>query len=262
MKRTEILNIRLKELEEQRDKLKKKLTDLYGEKQAKHIIILKDWFNPLSEEDKDITLNFQNSYIDVITKVKGKEDKLFTLRIRGGWVDGDTIYSGIELSKFSTGSIVDEDVVKEFFLTAKWSQFVLDHQDDIIAELNLVQDKYNKERRVITDQLSPLEESIRTQREDIDKLRREDREEKLKKEGVVLQKSNRGWLPSFEYKHDRYIYDLFKMKLLSKTKSGLSATLEVTTRRVVDDEYKFYTRILENVRMDKIDRFLQRYTAL
>lgn len=261
MTRTEILNIRLKELEEQRDKLKNKLTDLYSEKQAKHILILKDWFNPLCEEDKDITLNFLYHCIEVLTKVKGKEDKLFTLRMRGAWAKGDTVYSGIELSKFSMGSIVDEDVVKEFSLAAKWSQFVLDHQDDIIAELNLVQENINKERRVITDQLSPLEESINTQREDIDKLKRENREENLKKEGVELQVGERGWLPSFEYKHDRYIYNLHKMKLLSKTKSGLSATLEVTTSRKDGEEYRFEKRILENVRMDKIHRFLRQHTA-
>ena len=75
MTRTEILKIRLDELDKERTNIQVRTKRLYIRRQKELINVLRDWFIPFNIEDKDVTFNFTEYRVEVLKKEK-EEDKV------------------------------------------------------------------------------------------------------------------------------------------------------------------------------------------
>ena len=257
MTRTEILKVRLDELSNENTKLDARARNLYIRRQKELINVLRDWFIPFNIEDQDVTFNFTEFRVEVLKKQKEENKAIFWFKLREEW-DGKTTFTGFELNSYYGGAIISDDTVTTMILTAKWSQFVLDYQDDIIAELNMVQERYEKYITILRDKQYELKKSINQQQSDIDKLRKEEILSKLTTEGIELdtnKKENKdSYLPSLEVRFDWTLRSVKALKVLRMTTSKKSADIEVTTR---DWQGGLHKTIVERVRMDNILGFVR-----
>ena len=256
MTRTEILRLRLDELDKERTNIQVRTKRLYIRRQKELINVLRDWFIPFNIEDRDVSFNFSEYKVEVLKKQKEEDNVIFWFKIREEW-DGKTTFTGFELNKYSGGAIISEDTVTNMILAAKWSQFVLDYQDDIVAELNMVQERYDKFIEILGGKVSELRKAIYQQQLDIDKLEKENNLTKLTSEGIELdtnKKENKDtYLPSLVVKYDWTLYSVKALKVLRMTASKKSADVEVTTR---DWQGSLHKTIVEKVRMDNILHFV------
>ena len=262
MTRTEILKVRLDQLDNENNKLKVRVKNLYIRRQKELINVLRDWFIPFNIEDRDVTFNFTEFRVEVLKKQKEENNVIFWFKLREEW-DGKTTFTGFELNNYSGGAIVSDDAVKELFLAAKWSQFILDYQDDIVAELNMVQERYENYIEILRGKQQELVKSINQQQSDIDKLEKERIFTKLTSEGIEFdvdkRESKDRYLPSLDVKFDWTIYSVKALKVLRMSASGKSALLEV--KRV---DYKRDIEVMEidRVRMDKVMSFIRKNQEL
>ena len=174
MTRTEILKIRLDLLENERTNIEDRTKGLYIRRQKELKNVLQDWFVPFNIEDRDVSFNFTDFLkVEVFAKKISKDQAVFCFDLKEEY-DGETTYTGFKLNQSHAGSTVNEDLVKIFFLSAEWSQFVLDFQDDIIAELNMVQERYSKYVKVLRDKEEELRKAINQLQLDIDNIAKED----------------------------------------------------------------------------------------
>jgi len=257
MTRTEILKIRLDELDKERTNIQVRTKRLYIRRQKEFINVLRDWFIPFNIEDKDVSFNFTEYRVEVLKKQKEEDKVIFWFKLREEW-DGKTTYTGFELNNYSGGAIISEDAVTEMILAAKWSQFVLDYQDDIVAELNMVQERYDKFIEILRGKESELRKAINQQQSDIDEIEKENNLTKLTTEGIEIDTNKRenkdSFLPSLDVKYDWTIRSVQALKVLRMTTSKKSADVEVTTR---DWQGGLHKITVEKVRMDNILGFVR-----
>ena len=257
MTRTEILKIRLDELDKERTNIQVRTKRLYIRRQKELIKVLSDWFIPFNIEDRDVSFKFTEYRVEVLRKQKEEDKVIFWFKLREEW-DGKTTFTGFELNRYYDGFIVSEDIVTEMILTAKWSQFVLDYQDDIVAELNMVQERYDKFIEILVGKGSELTKAINQQQSDIDELTKENILSKLTTEGIELDTNKRknkdSYLPSLDVKFDWTLRSVQALKVLRMTTSKKSADVEVTTR---DWQGGLHKITVEKVRMDNILGFVR-----
>ena len=256
MTRTEILRLRLDELDKERTNIQVRTKRLYIRRQKELINVLEDWFIPFNIYDKNVSFKFTEYRVEVLKKQKEEDQVIFWFKLREEW-DGKTTFTGFELNKYSGGAIISEDAVTNMLLAAQWSQFVLDYQDDIVAELNMVQERYDKFLEAIGKKEGELRKAISQQQSDIDKLEKENNLAKLTTEGIELDTNKRKnkdtYLPSLEVKFDWTLRSVKALKVLRMTASKKSADVEVTTR---DWQGSLHKTIVERVRMDNILHFV------
>ena len=257
MTNTEILKIRLDELSNENNKLDARVKNLYIRRQKELINVLREWFIPFNIEDRDVTFNFTEFRVEVLKKQKEENNVIFWFRLREEW-DGKTTFTGFELNKSTFGTIVNESTITELFLAAKWGQFVLDYQDDIVAELNMVQERYENYITTLRGRQQELKKSINQQQSDIDTLKKDYILSKLTTEGIELDtnksKSKDSFLPSLEVRFDWTLRSVKALKVLRMTTSKKSADVEVTTR---DWQGGLHKTAVERVRMDNIMYFVK-----
>ena len=257
MTRTEILKVRLDELDNENNKLKVRVRNLYIRRQKELINVLRDWFIPFNIEDQDVTFNFTEFRVEVLKKQKEENKAIFWFKLREEW-DGKTTFTGFELNSYYGGAIISDDTVTTMILAAKWGQFVLDYQDDIIAELNMVQERYDKFIEILRGKESELRKAINQQQSDIDEIEKENNLTKLTTEGIEIDTNKRenkdSFLPSLDVKYDWTIRSVQALKVLRMTTSKKSADVEVTTR---DWQGGLHKITVEKVRMDNILGFVR-----
>ena len=139
---------------------------------------------------------------------------------------------------------------------------VEDFGDDIIAELNMIEAKYDNLIESFRPFLKELKKSIDSQTEDINKLEKENMMEKLfDEDGISFSpEKDDSWLPRFEVKWDWEISSVAGLRGVKKSASGKSVDLEVK-RRFRDwesNDWKFDSVKVERVRFDKVESFLKR----
>ena len=257
MTRTEILKVRLDELSNENTKLDARVRNLYIRRQKELINVLRDWFIPFNIEDQDVTFNFTEFRVEVLKKQKEENKAIFWFKLREEW-DGKTTFTGFELNSYYGGAIISDDTVTTMILAAKWGQFVLDYQDDIIAELNMVQERYEKYITILREEQYELRKSISQQQSDIDELRKEEILSKLTTVGIELdtniKKSKDSHLPSIQLRYNWTIHSVKAVKVLRVTSSKKSADIELKKR---DWNGDIHIIKAERVRMDNILGFVR-----
>ena len=267
-KRVEILNIRLNQLRDEKNKLDTRTHKLRMRKQNEQKLLLSSYFSVSDDKfqctatsDTRVTLHYE----------KDSYDAIVSYELQDRW-SRDEMGERVESSKIyhngSTYENIDESMLDQSQARFEFMQCAVDHNDDIIAAWNTIEKKYDKLIDTFSEARSAINKSINEQSSDIDKLEKETLTEKLTKEGVKFTKSedskwSRGRLPELEVRYDWTISRIKSLKVLRMTPSGKSADLEITQKsNRWDNKTESYidtdvTDTYKSVRMEKIESLIR-----
>jgi len=264
MTRVEILEIRLDDLYDQKAGLENRIDSLIKRKKQQKIAVLKKYFNTDLPELYSIAVKSDEN---VELKVEGSRYDIGNIYYYDRWSDGGKMIEKGEISLSSFRAEINEGeesgwISKRFEAISKFVMIAEDFGDDIIAELNMIEEKYNKLIEAFRPFFKDLRVSIDSQVKDIDKLKREQLMDKLfDEDGIsIITESDDKYLPQFEVKWDWRISNVAGLRAVKKSTSGKSVDLEIK-RRFRDwesNDWKFDTIKAEKVRFDKVETFLRR----
>ncbi len=168
------------------------------------------------------------------------DKEMITLRFRDDWKTGE--FTNIETSMYSTNDNSQWEL-ERLFTAGEVAKVLLDYGDDIIAKFNSYKESFKEE-------YSAAQKAKWLAEGDIQKLKDEKNETYLTKaknllegEGLVFDKDKKG---SIDLRWDWTLRGITSAKILSKTASGKSADIEIST-------YGETPRVYEKVRMSNID---------
>ena len=268
-KRVEILNIRLKQLQSDKDKLDTRTHKLRMRKQNEQKLLLGSYFSVSDDKfactatsDTRVTLHYEKDSYGTIVAYELKDN----------W-SRDEMCDVVESSRIyhngSTYEKMDESMLTQSQARFEFMQCAVDHNDDIIAAWNTIEKKYDKLITTFSEPRSELIKSINDQSRDIDKLEKEALTSMLTTKGVKFVKSedgkwSRGRLPELDVRWDWTVSRIKSLRVLRMTTSGKSADLEITqmsnrwdeaTKSYVDTDL---TDTYKSVRMEKVESLLRR----
>ena len=266
MTRVEILEMRLDDLYDQKYILDERIENLYKRKKQQKKLVLEKYFNTELPEnyyisissDERVELFAGDSKYSIYEKYS-IGDFYFYDR----WVNGESVIQKAEISLSSFRAEVEGNwISKRFEAISKFVMIAEDFGDDIIAELNMIEKRYNILPESIYQSRKELKKSIDMQSADIDKLKKEQLMERLfNEDGISLTpEKDDNYLPRFEVKWDWEISNVAGLRVVKKSTSGKSVDLEIK-RRFRDygsDDWKFDTLKADRVRFDKVESFLNR----
>ena len=264
MTRITILEQKLVQLQEKRNQAGIACRDL---EEARIDIIsrmIHEYFEEVLEEGDTIKVSSDRVEFTRPQEGYNYNKELVNLYFRNkDWRDEET--SQIQTSFYST-SENSEYELRRMILIGKVGQIVLDFYDDILAKYNQIKldtkEELSKVRKVEWD----IEKEIREVNEQIRLIEKENLFSKLENEGIEFElpegKSVHE-LPNIGVRFDWTVYNVKGIKIIKKTTSGKSADIELKTMSNVwntdSQSYneKEQTKVVEKVRMDKIEQFLQ-----
>ena len=260
MTRTEILEMRLEDLYDQKYILDERIDNLYKRKKEQKKLVLEKYFNTQLPEDYSI---FICSDERVELRFGDSKCSIGQFYFYEKWLnEGNTIENAeISLSSFRA-EVEGNWISRRFEAISKFVMIAEDFGDDIIAELNMLEKRYRILPESIYQSRKELKKSIDKQSADIDKLKKEQLMERLfNEDGISLTpEKDDNYLPRFEVKWDWEISNVAGLRVVKKSTSGKSVDLEIK-RRFRDygsDDWKFDTLKADRVRFDKVESFLNR----
>ena len=174
------------------------------------------------------------------------DKELITLRFKDDWRTGE--FTDIETSMYSTNDNSQWEL-ERLYTAGEVAKVLLDHGDDIIA-------KFNSYKESFSEEFTAAQKAKWTCEADIQKLKDEKNQTFLDKakallngEGLVFDKEKKG---SIDLRWDWTLRGITSAKILSKTASGKSADIEIST-------YGETPRVYEKVRTSNIDVLLWQY---
>ena len=176
----------------------------------------------------------------------------------------------IQTSFYSTTGN-DDFGLKRMILIGKVGEILLNSKDDILGAYNQVQNQFKDALDNKAEEWYDLKNQIGKLKSQIKEIEKQQLLDKLEGDGIKLdyelnEDTPLYRFPSIDLKSDYQIYGVRSIKILNKTKSGKSATLQVErARRAWDYENKKHfweSEVIEekNVRMQNILGFLNAYS--
>jgi hypothetical protein len=264
MTRITILEQKLVQLQEKRNQAGIVCRDL---EEARIDIIsrmIHEYFEEVLEEGD--TIKVSSDRVEFTRPQEGYKynKELLTLYFNSkDWRDEEA--DRIETSFYST-SENSEYELRRMVLIGKVGQIVLDFKDDILGKFNQIKadtkEELSKARKVEWG----IEKEIREVNNQIDKIKKENLFSKLEKEGIEFElpeDKSVNELPNIDVKFNRIIYNIKGLQIVGKTASGKSADLRLKVMsNIWNPDTKSYNekediKVVEKVRMDNIERFLQ-----
>lgn len=224
----------------------KELTKTYVEVEKKrdgqYFEIIQEYFG--GEFTLDDVYLHQDYGTSFVVKRPNKEynyDKeMITLRFRDDWKTGE--FTDIETSMYSTNDNSQWEL-ERLYTAGEVAKVLLDHGDDILAN-------FNKYKESFKEEYSTAQKAKWTCESDLQKLKDEKNETYLDKamtllesEGLVFDGKKKG---SIDLRWDWTLRGITSAKIISKTTSGKSADIEISTHGETP-------RVYEKVRMSNID---------
>ena len=263
-KRVKILEVRLDQLETERNGLDTRQHRLRMRKQNEQKLMLLSYFDVSDDKfvcttssDDSIRLRYTgDDYGDIVS-----------YQLDHSWerdVNGERAVTSKIYHNGSTYKDIDESILDQSKARFEFMQCAVDFNDDIIAAWNTIEKKYDKLIDTFSDNFSKLSDAINNQLSDIIKLEKEALTKKLSGKGVKFVESAQGRLPELEVRWDWNISRIKSLKVLRTTASGKSADLQITQKsNRWDDDIQSYvdsdiTDTYERVRMDKVESLVRR----
>ena len=226
---------------------KSKYFEVKKSRDAKFLKVIEKYFGgEFTIEDTYINQRGSGSYEIMRPKPDTDYDRgLLDIRVNDEWRSGD--YESVTTSVYSTSDKSDWEL-ERLITVGEVAKVILDFQDDIVAEFNKVREDFKK---VYDD----AHETYRSFERDITSLINEKNqtyldiaEKKLENEGLVFDDKK----ASMSLRWDWTIRGISAAKILSKTASGKSADVEIST-------YGETPRVYEKVRMTNVEDLLWQY---
>lgn len=168
------------------------------------------------------------------------DKELITLRFKEDWKTGE--YTNIETSMYSTNDNSQWEL-ERLFTAGEVAKVLLDHGDDIIAKFNSYKDSFAEEHKAVRDAKWSVEADIQKLKDEKNQTYLDLAQSLLEGEGLVFDKKEKG---SIDLRWDWTLRGITSARILSKTTSGKSADIEIST-------YGEEPRKYNKVRMSNID---------
>jgi hypothetical protein len=244
--RVKVLKIRLEQLQTERDVLETRQHRLRMRKSNEQKLMLGSYFHV--SDDKFVCEPSSDSTVRLTYAGDSNGERVRTSKI---------YHNG------STYKNVDQSILDQSQARFEFMQCAVDHNDDILAAWNVIEEKYEILIDTFSDSYRDLSDSISSQSRDITKLEKEALTEKLSGDGVSFMQTTSGRLPELEVRWDWNISRIKSLKVLRTTASGKSADLEITQKsNRWDNETDSYidtdvTETYKSVRMDKVESLVR-----
>ena len=173
------------------------------------------------------------------------DKELMTIRFSEDWKTGEL--SGIETSLYSTSDNSQWEL-ERIFTNGEVAKVLLDHGDDILAEMNVVRLTNKKEIDEARTEAYLIEASIKNLKDEINTIHIDEAIEKLEGEGLIFNEKK----AVMDIKWDWTLRGINSAKIVSKTASGKSCNIEIQS-------YDSEPRVFENIRMSNVDVLLRQY---
>lgn len=174
------------------------------------------------------------------------DKELMTIRFHEDWKSGE--FDSIETSLYSTSDNSQWEL-ERIFTNGEVAKVLLDHGDDLLAEMNTVRLTNQEEIDAARSNVYKVEASIAQLRGEIDTIEINETTELLEGKGLVFEEGKKG---SMDLRWDWTIRGIDSARILSKTASGKSCNIEL---KVYDREPVVY----EKVRMSNVDSLIWQY---
>jgi len=261
-KRSQILQIRLDQLNTEKNVLDNRTYRLYSRKKNEQKLMLESYF---TIPNKKFACNANDTSARLVL-ADDKYGGLVEYVLDYQWVrdeNGDRVTESKLYHNGTTIRDLDESVIEKAQARLDFMQVAIDFNDDIIAHWNTIERKYDRLIDSFSKAKDELMTAIHSQERDIANLEQEALTELLTTKGVEFVKSNGGRLPSLEVRWDWDVSRIKKLKVTRFTPSGKSADIEVVVGSSRwDDKKDGYVdfdekRTFESVRFDKIKKLIR-----
>ena len=174
------------------------------------------------------------------------DKELMTIRFHEDWKTNE--FDKIETSLYSTSDNSQWEL-ERIFTNGEVAKVLLDHGDDILAEMNSVRLSNNDEINNARTEAYKIESSISKLKSEINDIHLNEAETKLNGEGLTFDGDKKG---SIDLRWDWTLRGITSARILSKTASGKSADIEIS-------QYGEEPRKYDKVRMSNVDCLLWQY---
>lgn len=257
---------RIQVLEEKREKVYDKINEIEthlenhsAERKEKQTNVLKKYIDTFD----GFKVNYFSDHISVY--VKDGNYSILDMYLYDEWDGDNRTYKRIDFStssfrtEYKTGANM-EWAADRFKVLAFYSKALADHMDDILAEVNVIAEKYTKLNNKLYDKKKPFNQEVREINKKIDELRDEQMMLKLMSEdGLTIDpKSEDTYLPRFQVKFDWELSSVKSIRGLKKSASGKSVDLQVSVRRGYGNDSSLEVIDIDRVRFDNVRAFIRR----
>ena len=242
MTKTQILDQIIEKKNEELKGLTKTYVEVEKKRDAQYFEIIQEYFGG------EFTLDdvyFQHDYgtTFVVKRPHSQYDydkELITLRFRDDWRTGE--FTDIETSMYSTNDNSQWEL-ERLYTAGEVAKVLLDHGDDILAKFNSYKESFSEEYTAAQKAKYLCEADIQKLKDEKNQTFLDKAETLLNGEGLIFEKDKKG---SIDLRWDWTLRGITSAKILSKTASGKSADIEIST-------YGETPRVYEKVRMSNID---------
>jgi hypothetical protein len=250
MTKAEILDQIIEKKREELVVLKESYTKIQKERDFKYFQTIKDYFGGSNITIEDVSIK-EPSYGTTFEIVRPHPDfsydkELMTLRLSENWREKG--FKDITTSVYSTSSN-DNWELERLIVVGQVANILLDYKDDILAELNGYTEMFSKKYSKAFKLLKQCESDISILASEKNETYLDEAKSLLNGEGLNFDGDKKG---TIDLRWDWTIRGITSAKILSKTISGKSANIEITT-------HGDNPRTFEKVRMSNIDTLLWQY---
>jgi len=259
MTRIEILEEKRERVYDKINEIESRLEVLAAERKEKQTNVLKKYIDTFD----GFKVNYFSDKISVYTE--NGNYSILDIYLYDSWNGDDRTYEKIDFStssfrtEYKTGADM-EWAAERFKVLAFYSKALADHMDDILAEVNVIAEKYTKLNIKLYDKRKPFNQEVREINKKIDELKDEQMMLKLMSEdGLTIEPDSEDtYLPRFQVKFDWELSSVKSIRGLKKSYSGKSVDLEVAVRRGWGEESKLEVINVDRVRFDNVRAFIRR----
>lgn len=230
----------------------KGLTETYVEvekrRDAQYFEIIQEYFGgEFTLDDVYFNHDYGTSFVVKRPHKEYNYDKeMITLRFRDDWKTGE--FTNIETSMYSTNDNSQWEL-ERLFTAGEVAKVLLDHGDDIVAKFNSYKESFEEEYSAARQAKWSAEGELQKLKDEKNKSFLDIAEALLEGEGLVFDKDRKG---SIDLRWDWTLRGITSAKILSKTASGKSADIEISTHGDTP-------RVYEKIRMSNIDSLVCQY---
>lgn len=264
MTRITILEQKLVQLQEKLELSNSIRRDIESQRTDQLSRVIHEYFEEVLEEGDTIKVSRDRVEFTRPQEGYNYNKELLSLYFRNNDWKGHKA-DGIQTSFYST-SENSEYELRRMVLIGKVGQIVLDFYDDILGVYNKVLSQFEDALTHQFKETFSLEKEIREVKNQITSIEKENLLNKVESEGVEFklpEGKSINELPNMDVKFNSTIYNIKGVQIVSKTASGKSANLRLKvmnhTWNPDSQSYKEKEdiKVVEKVRMDNIERFLQ-----
>tara|TARA_B100000085_G_scaffold167928_1_gene152801 strand:- start:2886 stop:3683 length:798 start_codon:yes stop_codon:yes gene_type:complete len=259
MTRIQILEEKRERVYDKINEIESRLEVLAAERKEKQTNVLKKYIDTFD----GFKVNYFSDKISVYTE--NGNYSILDIYLYDSWNGDDRTYEKIDFStssfrtEYKTGADM-EWAAERFKVLAFYSKALADHMDDILAEVNVIAEKYTKLNIKLYDKRKPFNQEVREINKKIDELKDEQMMLKLMSEdGLTIEPDSEDtYLPRLQVKFDWELSSVKSIRGLKKSYSGKSVDLEVAVRRGWGEESKLEVINVDRVRFDNVRAFIRR----